>query len=303
MANTKEIKDHIASVSQTQKITNAMYLISSTKMERARRDLDRTRPYFSALRQEIRQIFRSYEEDIDSRYFYPDKDDADCVYGCLVITADRGLAGSYNQNVIRLAEHLREEHAETRFFVVGEYGRHYFMQHGIPIEQSFLYTAQNPTMQRARDITGVMLGQFDEGELDKLFIAYTDMKNQMTEEAHLTRALPFHREVFVMTEEEEKSPDLEFLPSVTEVMEAAMRSYAAGYVYSALVDSFCCEQNARMRAMKSANDNAAEILDELSMEYNRVRQADITQQITEVSAGAKAQAVKRAKRGREASGI
>ena len=146
MASTKEIKDRIESVRQTQKITNAMYLISSTKLRRAREDLAHTRPYFEALRAEIKRIFRT-SSDIQNRYFYPPHEDdiKGGPYACLVITADKGLAGSYNQNAVKETMHILADHPGTKLFVVGEYGRHYFNQHQIPIEQSFLYTAQNPT--------------------------------------------------------------------------------------------------------------------------------------------------------------
>ena len=138
MASTAEIKSRIRSVEDTRKITNAMYLIASTKLRRARNDLDKTRPYFDALQAEIKRIFRTVR-DVDSRYFYPpDREPVvEGPYGCLVITADKGLAGAYNQNVIKEAQKLMEEHGDMQLFVVGEYGRHFFTQHHIPIEQSW----------------------------------------------------------------------------------------------------------------------------------------------------------------------
>ena len=150
------------SVRETRKITNAMYLIASTKLRRARQELDNTRPYFEALRGEIKRIFRTVS-DVDSRYFYPIGDDTplEGTYGCLVITADKGLAGAYNQNAIREAMRLLDQHPDTKLFVVGEYGRRFFASHGIPIERSFLYTAQNPTMARAREISALLLDGYD----------------------------------------------------------------------------------------------------------------------------------------------
>ena len=126
MSGTKEIKTHIQSVQETRKITSAMYLISSTKLRKARQELDNTRPYFEALRGEIRRIFRT-TNSVDSRYFYPTEEESpmDGTYGCLVITADKGLAGSYNQNAIREAMHLLEQHPDMKLFVVGEYGRRF----------------------------------------------------------------------------------------------------------------------------------------------------------------------------------
>ena len=291
MAGTKEIKNRIESVKDTKKITNAMYLIASTKLRRAKSSLERTRPYFEALQGEIKRIFRT-AGDVDNRYFYPPAGapPLDGTYGCLVMTADKGLAGAYNQNVIKEAQRMLREHPDTKLFAVGEYGRHFFAQHDIPIERSFLYTAQNPTMDRAREISAILLDGFDRGELEKIFVIYTDMENSLTSAAHCTRLLPFHRASFATTTVEKAVTEpFEFLPSIEAVLNNIMESYVSGFIYSALIDSFCSEQNARMTAMDAANRNAEKLLGELSLQYNRVRQAAITQEITEVSAGAKAQ--------------
>ncbi|MBQ9165771.1 MAG: ATP synthase F1 subunit gamma [Oscillospiraceae bacterium] len=299
MASTKEIKRHIESVKQTQKITNAMYLIASTKLRWARSELEHTRPYFEALRSEIKRIFRT-AEGVDSRYFYPADNTTllDGTFACLVITADKGLAGAYNQNVIKEAMKLLEEHPDTKLFVVGEYGRHFFMQHHIPIERSFLYTAQNPTMERAREISAILLDGFGQGALKKIYIVYTDMESNLISEARSTRLLPFHRAHFASpTIEKAVTEPFEFVPSVTAVLNNVMQSYVSGFIYSALIDSFCSEQNARMTAMDAANQNAEKLLGELSLQYNRVRQAAITQEITEISAGAAAQRRERRKKG------
>ena len=295
MAGTTEIKTHIESVRETRKITNAMYLIASTKLRRARAELDNTRPYFNALQREIKRIFRKVS-DVESPYFYPVGDDSPLkgTYGCLVITADKGLAGAYNQNAIKQAMKLLEEHPDTKLFVVGEYGRRFFASHNIPIEHSFLYTAQNPTMARAREISALLLDRFDRGELKEIYVIYTDMANSISYEARTARVMPFHRSFFLTApgEREVREP-FEFLPNVAAVLDSMMPSYVSGFIYSALIDSFCCEQSARMTAMDSANQNAENLLGELSLEFNRVRQAAITQEITEVSAGAKAQRKKK----------
>lgn len=290
MATTKEIKNHISSVKDTQKITNAMYLIASTKLRKAKRELDLTRPYFTALQGEIKRIFR-IAEDIDNQYFYPvtGEHELSGSYGYLVITADKGLAGAYNQNVIKEALRLMQEHENPKLFVVGEYGRHYFMSHHIPIEKSFLYTAQNPTIGRAREIAGILLDLFKRRELAKIFIIYTDMQGVINSQACSARLLPFHRAQFIVpdnNEKEVKTP-FEFFPSIESVLDNIVPSYVTGFIYSALIDSFCSEQNSRMNAMDSANRNAQKLLDELSVQYNHIRQGAITQEITEVSSGAK----------------
>ena len=298
MAGTKEIKSHIDSVGETRKITNAMYLIASTKLQRARQELDQTRPYFEALRGEIKRIFHT-AYNVDSHYFYPVGDDTPLkgTYGCLLITADKGLAGAYNQNAIREAQTLLERHPDTKLFVVGEYGRRFFDQRKIPIEHSFLYTAQNPTMARAREIGALLMDGFERGELKEIFVIYTDMESAMSFQARGTRLLPLHRTHFAGSPEGgwAMTERFEFYPDVRTVLHSIIRSYVTGFIYSALIDSFCCEQDARMTAMDNADRNAGKLLGELSLEYNRVRQAAITQEITEISAGARAQ---RRKKGR-----
>ena len=298
MANTKEIKKRIKSVKDTKKITNAMYLIASTKMRKAKEELDETRPYFNALQREIKRVFRTVG-DVENKYMYPLDETIvlNGTYAYLVITADKGLAGSYNQNVIHEAEKILREHADTKLFVVGEYGRQYFLQHKIPIERSFLYTAQNPNIPQARKIAGVLLDLYDRNAIDKIFVIYTDMKNGMEAEVKMTRLLPFHRQQFE-TAVPEPAIDVpfEFFPSASSVLNHVVRSYVTGFIYSALIDSFCSEQNSRMTAMNAANQNADKILEALMVQYNRVRQASITQEITEVSAGAKAQKRKKKKK-------
>lgn len=297
MPSAREIRVRMNSIQQTRKITNAMYLISSAKLRKAKQEWDQTRPYFQALKAEVKRIFRT-SGHVESRYLYPDEGELppDGMYGFLVITADKGLAGAYNQNVLKEAHRLMQEHPQTKLFVVGEYGRQYFQRHQVPIERSFLYTAQNPTMQRAREITAELLDRFDKGELQKIFVIYTDMKNSLTENVSATRILPFHRSAFTApTDEKRITEPFEFFPSVTQVLENIVPSYVSGFIYSALIDSFCSEQSARMNAMNSANENAEKMLGELALAYNRIRQAAITQEITEVSAGARAQKRKRQK--------
>lgn len=290
MATIKEIKNHINSVKDTQKITNAMYLIASTKLRKAKSELDLTRPYFSAIQGEIKRIFR-ISSNIENRYFYPVSGEHELPgsYGYLVITADKGLAGAYNQNVLKEAMRLMKEHGDPKLFVVGEYGRHFFTAHHIPIEKSFLYTAQNPTIHRAREISGILLDLFDRGQITKLFVIYTDMKDAVNFRVCTTRLLPFHRAQFAAPDIQEKEVKVpfEFFPSIENVLDNIVPSYVVGFIYSALIDSFCSEQNARMNAMNSAGRNAQKLLDHLLVQYQHLRQSTITQEITEVSSGAK----------------
>ena len=291
ISGVKDIRSRMASIRDTRKITGAMYLIASAKLRKARQELEQTRPYFRALQQEIKRIFRT-DEKIENRYFYPPAGEPklEGTVGCLVVTADKGLAGAYNQNIIKEAHALNEKYdGKVEFYVVGEYGRQHCVRHGIPVIRSFLYTAQNPTMPRARDIATELLEAYDTGRLKKIFIVYTDLASGLEAQVRVTRLLPFHRADFLAHGEEKQHAPFEFSPSLGEVLDNIIPSYLAGFIYSALVDSFCCEQNARMTAMDAANRNAQKLLDELQLRFNHVRQGAITQEITEISAGAQAQ--------------
>ena len=215
--------------------------------------------------------------------------------GCLVITADKGLAGAYNHNVLKEAQRIYEEHPDTEFFVIGEYGRRWFTQKKLPMADSFRYTAQNPSTYRAQQIARDLLDRFASGEIDRLCVIYTDSKG-MAEVVRQTLLLPLCRQSFsVKSGEEQPEPTFEFVPSMEAVLDKLVRNYISGYIYSALVDSFCSEQSARMAAMSAANDNAEELLGDLSKQFNRARQAAITQEITEISAGARAQKNKKSR--------
>lgn len=301
MANLQELRSHIRSVTDTKKITTAMYFISSTKLRRAREELETTRPYFDALHSEIKRIFRTVDE-IDSPYFYP-KGGGELPPGgcaCLVLTADKGLAGDYNMGVIRQALALLEKEPDTRLYVAGEMGRRYLREHGIPFEEDFTFSCQNPTLQTAREITARFLPDYQQRVLTRVFIIYTDLKNSLRHAVVTDRLLPFHHDRFVDPPDYERpvTEPFEFSPSVEEVLHGVIPIYLIGYVYSALVDSYCSEQNARMIAMKAAGENADRLLQSLASEYNRARQNKITQELTELSSGARVQRMKHRLEGR-----
>ena len=316
MATTKEIKNRIKSVKDTQKITNAMYLISSTKMTKAKRELDNTRPYFEMLKKQIITMIQM-TESADNYYFQdrsvagvdpvpPESEGKESV-AYLVIIADKGLAGAYNQNVIKEAMRLIKRTPSYKLFVVGEYGRRYFEGRNMDIDQSFLYTAQNPTLERAREITQVITGLYSKGKITKVYIVYTDFRNGlMGGDVVSSELLPFDREEFQISSEEAealKGSYVEYMPNVSAVLNNVIPSYLSGYIYSALVDSFCSEQSARMSAMDAANQNAEELLERLNLEYNHVRQGAITQEITEVSAGSRGQKKSKKKREEREEGL
>ena len=286
MSSAKEIRDRINGIAETKKITTAMYLIASTKMRRVRAGLERTRPYFDALQKEVRRMFRA-AEGVDSRFFFADEDVVPEPVGAMVITADKGLAGGYNVNVIKAAEKLMTRFPAVKTYVVGEYGRHYFAQHGIATESDFNYSADDPTVHVAREICSKLLSDLKSGKIMCLYLIYTDIRGA-GETVKTRRLVPFHRSALKADEDPEApSVEFEYMPSIGAILENVVLSYLTGFIYSALVDSYCSELTARMEAMNAANDNADEMLAELKLNYQRARQGAITSEITEISSGAK----------------
>ncbi|ADL33901.1 ATP synthase F1 gamma subunit AtpG2 [Butyrivibrio proteoclasticus B316] len=298
MANIKEIRDRINSVNDTRKITNAMYLISSTKLRKAKKMLDETEPFFFATQAMISRVVRHLPEGVEnvfleSRSEIPEQDRR---RGYIVFTDDKGLAGAYNHNVIKLAEeHILNDGDKWKLFVIGEVGRYHFLSKNMDVEESFMFTSQNPTLHRARKIAAEILDYYTRREIDEFYCIYTTVHSNVCE-TRFEKLLPLD----IITNIRKEKPAIgtmleEFLmePSPSAILDNIVPNYVTGYIYGALVEAFCSVQSSRMMAMDSANKNAAKMLDALQRTYNRQRQAMITQEITEVASGAKA--LKRAK--------
>ncbi len=293
MSGLREISGRIRSVRDTRKITNAMYMISQTKLRKAKKEAEENNPYFEALEDLFDGIVNSCDhlkhKFTDTR---DEKKGSDRAHAVIVVTADKGLAGAYNHNVIKLTEETFFKGEENIIlYVVGEEGRQHFAHKKIHIEGQFKYTAQNPSLHRARVICDKMIDEFLSGRVDDVSIVYTGMKDQMTSEARVRHLLPFASAEAKKDPESQASydNDLNFEPSPEKVMDIIVPDILTGYIYSALVDSYCSEQNDRMMAMDNADRNADEMVRTLSIQYNRERQAMITREITEVASGAKAQ--------------
>lgn len=291
MANAREIQGRIRSIKDTMKITNAMYMVSSSKLQKARRDLKNTEPFFYLVQDSLAKILDASPEAGNA--FFDTRDyrkGANRTVGYLVITADKGLAGAYNHNIIKLTEDIAKNEEADMLFVVGQLGRHYFEKKNIPIDISFNYTAQNPTMNRARHIAEKMSELFLDKKIDDLYVIYTRMVNSMTVEATAKKILPLTEDKIQKQENGlvEHYRNAVFMPDAKTAFNKIVPDYITGFIYGALVESFCSEHNARMMAMQTATDSAKDMIRELSIQYNRARQAAITQEITEVVGGARA---------------
>ncbi len=284
MAGLREIKSRIKSIEDTRTITSAMYMISSTKMKKAKQTLEATEPYFYTLQSTIDRILR-HIPDMEHIYFEKPEIKRTKI-GLLVITDDKGLAGSYNHNILKMAQRfLDDAENQVDLFVVGELGRQYFVSKGVHIEENFQYTVQNPTFNRARWISETILDKYRTGEISEVHVIYTRMESSMQSVAEDKMLLPIRRPL-----EETVPADV---PSAKEAIDTIIPNYITGFIYGALVQAYCTAHNARMMAMESATNNADDLLRDLKIMYNRARQAEITQEITEVCSGAKAQQMSR----------
>ena len=298
MANIKEIRDRINSVNDTKKITNAMYLISSTKLRKARKMLTDTEPFFFATQAMISRVVRHLPPEVENIFLETRADipEDQRRKGYIIFTDDKGLAGAYNHNVLKLAEeHINNDGDNWKLFVIGEVGRFHFLSKNMSIEESFMFTSQNPTLHRARKIAAEILDYYYAREIDEFYCIYTTVHGNVCETRY-EKLLPLEIITDIQKEHVPTGTMLEeFLmePSPSAILDNIVPNYITGFIYGALVEAFCSVQSSRMMAMDSANKNAQKMLAGLQRTYNRQRQAMITQEITEVASGAKA--LKRAK--------
>jgi F-type H+-transporting ATPase subunit gamma len=290
MASITEIRNRIKSVEQTLKITNAMYLISSAKVKKARKQLSEVEPYFDRLAKTVLDIFR-HSPDLKHRYIDGhNKPEEERKTGFVVITGDKGLAGAYNHNVLRLAESYLSRKKDPTLFLIGQMGRHYFEKKNIPIDGEFMYTAQDPTMERAREISDTLIDLYEREALDEIYLVFTHSYSAVRMEPEIIKLLPLDRAMLSarrgLSEADQYRDVVRYEPSKEAVLNVLVPGVIKGYLFSALVESFCSEQNSRMTAMDSASDSAREMLKSLSLEFNRARQGAITQEITEIAGGA-----------------
>ncbi len=328
MASTKEILNRINSIQDTMKITKAMYMMSSMKLRKAKQKLQETEPFFIGTQKGIAETLAHFP---DFRHIYfdnrmEDQQEKLKKHGFVVFTGDKGMAGAYNHNAIKLVEDRIKNLSKGEYilYVVGEVGRVYFTNNGYNVDESFLFSSNNPTMHRARIISERLIDLYNREELDRIDVIYTKMLNSVTEETCVERLLPLKTHSFLKEQAQEIEEDKEgtskasvemkegvkhvhsinsyeldaiqnggdawipFYPSVKGVLEKLVHNHFTAFIYGAMVECSASEENARMMAMQSATDNAEAILHDLSIEYNRVRQAQITQEITEVIGGAKA---------------
>lgn len=289
MATMREIRNRMRGIQDTMKITNAMYLISSSKLKQARKKLDQTLPYFNALSSTINDILLHIPETKNKYLSNKDIDFTDKKRKRLyiIITSDKGLAGSFNYNIFKVSDEYLAKGDNNVLFLVGQMGRNYFRKNDTIIDLEFLYTAQNPTLFRARSIAETIIDLYDNNHIDEVYIIYNKLLEHNEVKPDVIKILPLETKE-IDYNEKEYVDFIRFSPEPNAVLNNLIPNYVKGIIYSALVESFSTEQSARMSAMEAATTSAKDMLRGLSLMYNRARQAAITQEITEIVSGAKA---------------
>jgi F-type H+-transporting ATPase subunit gamma len=293
----RDIKTRIKSVKNTQQITKAMNLVSASKLQKAKNRMVATRPFYDETRATIAAIVNS-SPDIDHPYI-----DIREVKRSLtiVISGDLGLCGGYNTNVCAAAMALlKSKDTPMSFLTVGSKARDYFKRRGLTIEKAVTHVSEKPYLDGAAIIGRLARELYDRGEYDEIYIVYTLYHSTISHEPTTLRILPVDTEQFKNKKEydaeEEKfnlvkstaEPLMKYEPNDKEVLNAIIPQYVNTVIYGALLESATCEQGARMTAMDSATENAYDMIDKLTISYNRARQGAITQEISEIVGGANA---------------
>ena len=289
MSSSKLLKERIESIQDTMKITNAMYLISSSKLRKARQNYQNVSPYFNRMRDTISRVVPHLPEEPEHPFFH-ERNLENPRRAYLVLTADKGMAGAYNQNLLKFLKSHCGDDPKARFYVVGQTGYRALLHKDPRLVEDFLYSGQAPTLQRARDITADMIDTFKADEVDEVYLIYTKIQNALTSEPVMERLLPLDRRFLQPAPKGLGDPkgEVELVPDAWTVFEQIAPIYMHGMIFGAMTESFCAEQSARMTAMDSATKSAKDMIHDLELEYNRSRQGSITQEITEIIGGAAA---------------
>lgn len=281
MANLREIKLRIRGVESTKKITKAMKLIAASKVKKAREMHERTLPFFKHIQSIMADIMESTPE-MKLIYFDKREKKQNRKKAYIVISSDSGLNGGYNTNVIKEATKIIDKQNDL-IFPIGNVVKNYMIKHGYNVEKLEIEKYSVNTII-ASDIAKIMVNKFKNGEIDELYIVYTEMLNAMSFTPEVIKMLPLERKDF--KQEDNTKHILEFEPGPVAVFERLTNQYVKGIIYGGMVESFVSEHFARMNAMDSATSNAEKVSKKLTLDYNRARQQVITNEIIEIIGGA-----------------
>lgn len=293
MANLRDIKQRIVSVQSTRQITRTMEMVATAKIKKAQERIESARPYALAMMEVLGNVARFAKGAVHPLLTEHGKRERVVVIAC---TSDRGLAGAFNSNIIRLAENMirdeRAKGAEVDIITVGKKAGAYFRYRGIEPLAAYRDISDRPTFGDAKSIAAHVIPGYSAEEVDAVYIAFNRFKNVADQKPEVHRLLPIERRVMDEAAEDFEAGNVTaeyvFEPDAESVLELLLPTYVETLIYRALMESAASEQGARRTAMKSATDNASEMITTLTRSYNRARQASITQEIAEIVGGAAA---------------
>ncbi len=283
MASMRDIKRRKTSIQGTQQITKAMKLVSTVKLQRAKANAERTKLYFDCMYETVNSILARVGH-VDHPYLNAGESQKKAV---IVITSNRGLAGGYNSNITKLlTRHETWKKEDLVIYSLGNKGRDTLNRNGYNIKENLPDIIENPSYADAMSLSARLLKAYEEGEFGEIHLAYTSFKNTVSHEPKLIKLLPVEGK-----ESEGKGGAeaiMEFEPKDTEALDLLIPKYITSLIYGAMMEAVASENGARMQAMDSATSNAEEMISDLALKYNRARQGSITQELTEIIAGAEA---------------
>ncbi len=283
MASMRDIKRRKGSIQSTQQITKAMKLVSTVKLQKARNRAEQSKTYFDYMYKTVTSMLAK-SGNINHPYLKAGESQKKAV---IMITSNRGLAGGYNSNVIKLLTESDIKKEDAVVFAVGHKGRDYLARRGYEIKADYSEVIEEPIYGDAAQIGKEVLDLFAKGEIGEIYLAYTSFKNTVSHIPTMLKLLPVEIGE-AEADESDKNTLMNYEPVEEEALNAIIPKYITSLIYGALVEAVASENGARMQAMDSATSNAEEMIQDLSLKYNRARQGSITQELTEIIAGAEA---------------
>ena len=284
MASMRDIKRRRESIQSTGQITKAMKLVSTVKLQKAKNKAENTKPYFEHMYTAVNSMLRK-SGNILHPYLQSGSSEKK---GIIMVTSNRGLAGGYNSNIIKMVINSGISKEDAVIYAVGKKGKDALARRGYTIAEDYSEVMNEPVFNDAMSIGRKVLEDFAEGKIGEIYLVYTEFKNTVTHVPTWLKLLP----VVVTEEEEEDEADkltlMNYEPEAEEALDLIIPKYINSLIYGGLMQSFASENGARMQAMDSATTNAEEMISTLELSYNRARQGAITQELTEIIAGANA---------------
>ncbi len=285
MAVGKEIRNQISSIKSTQKITSAMEMVAASKMRKAQDRMSLGKPYAEKIRSVVSHLANANPE---YNHLYLEERDIKRV-GYIVVSTDRGLCGGLNVNLfkqtVKSMKSWHDQNVEVDICAVGQKAISFFKSYGGNVVAALSHLGDEPSAHKLIGSIKVMLDAYEEGRIDRLFVVYNQFVNTMTQKPEVVQLLPLQA---ADDSELKHHWDYIYEPEAKDLLDGLLTRYIESQVYQGVVENVACEQAARMIAMKSATDNAGQLIDELQLVYNKARQAAITQEISEIVGGASA---------------